>query len=227
MKEVSNRSFSLPSSSVLLFAKYIDDYFVSKMKEEWSDLLELVIGGRDLIQFSAEVELVSLISFYLPLMLNDATPGQLFCGLKQFVLLDSKSGGIRTCGAIDKTKTALLYCVLPYLFRKKLLIGKTVCDIWNVLVTSEESEPANVAVETHTAASEASFSNGVSNKLNNGRSKLQLQNRNDEKPSYLWSVINAVKKSLVQISNETEERFERMGKFFYDIHLYYFCQNGK
>lgn len=227
---MSSKRFYPADHSLLLFAQFLDNYCLRQLTDQCRDFADLCFGGAEVVQYRDEVKLIAHLMYYCSCLLSiHATLGQQFCGLSLFRTLPSSnsSAGERITKPTDKfgmlntyLSTALVYSVLPYVYAKKTVIWGKLCDVCDLLFSSEPDAYDISDRRTPSRDSAASPSDTDS---------LQLQHtvNNNHKPSYLSLMVNAVYRSITSISNEVDVRLERMFNYLIELHFLIFLYNSR
>ncbi len=244
-----SRPFALYPSDQgsMLFAQFLDAQLRQSSSEKFKELVSTIIGGIQAVKFSPEIDLVGSICYYLPtLIVNRATLGQSFCGMKLHEVVTVNginklkpptSLNISFPNQIDKTSPPSVSTMLLDLFNTAMyriqMIDQHIAvaailqsllpyiyarrtSIWSFLV--ETTEILLSPELTDNASSHTDEFSSDDEAMN----QITIQNHT----SIFTVIFRAFINSLQSIASETEARMERIISFISDVHLCFFFING-
>ncbi|RYH06941.1 hypothetical protein EON65_42275 [archaeon] len=133
--------YYLPEPTNVLFASYFDDYHIRSLSTSIHEVLEYVLGSRQVGYLQPEVRLLTRVCYYLPALLAyQATPGHAFSALRPALYEeeeDNQRKGIRFPDLQRLLYLSLSYSVLPYLYERRDHIYRHMMDLYKIITAIE------------------------------------------------------------------------------------------
>jgi hypothetical protein len=219
------QSFQFGSSSAMLLAYFLDNYEIEKLSECVSELSEQFIGGRSTLQLSPEINLITRLLYYTISLLSwNKTPGQSLCGFDLVGYRGVQNGRevVTKLSPIDCCKISLVYSILPYLLRRKVVIYDVCKSVIQVLSSDEDNEN-----ERQSRSTFAANSGTDSSALNNSGTHIAPVPAPVLHKSFLSDIGRAVYNSVLSMAETVPERIDVAVSFGADVHRFLFLLSSR